>query len=88
MMHPSKAHGPDGFHVIFYQKYWDIVAAEVTSLAFNFLNGGGSIKEINQIFIVIISKIKNAMCMSDFRPITLCNVLYKIIVKTIANRLK
>lgn len=61
---------------------------EVTSLALNFLNDGGSLEEINDTFIVLIPKIKNTDKMVDFRPISLCNVLCKIIAKTIANKLK
>lgn len=56
-------------------------------MALKFLNGGGSVESINQTFIVLIPKIKNIVRVSNFRPISLCNVLYKIIAKTIANRL-
>lgn len=68
--------------------YWDLVSRDVTKLALKFLNEGGSIKDINQTFIVLISKVKNALSMSSFRPISLRNVIYKIIAKTLANRLK
>lgn len=60
MMHPTKASGPNGFHAAFYQRYWSLVGKEVTSLAFNFLNSEGSIEEINQTFILLIPKVKNA----------------------------
>lgn len=57
-------------------------------LALIFLNGGGSTVDINQTFIVLIPKAKDTVSMFDFRPISLYNVLYKIIVKTLANKMK
>jgi hypothetical protein len=49
----------------------------------NILNNHGSLKYINHTYISLIPKVK-----SDFRPISLCNVILKIITKTLANRIK
>lgn len=40
------------------------------------------------LYIVIIPKIKETKSDGNFRHISLCNVLYKITAKTIANRIK
>ena len=54
----------------------------------DFLNNGIMIPDINHTNIVLIPKVKNPKIMFDFRLISLCNVIYKIISKVLTNRLK
>ncbi|XP_038708495.1 uncharacterized protein LOC120003549 [Tripterygium wilfordii] len=87
-MHPLKAPGLDGLNALFYHRHWDIVKGEVTEFCLDVLNGGRSLEEVNFTNIALIPKVSNPIVMTAFRPISLCNVIYKIVAKTIANRLR
>ena len=54
----------------------------------NVLNSNMSMTEINKTNITLVPKVKNPTKMTDFRPISLCNVIYKFISKVLTNRLK
>ena len=87
-MYPIKALGPDGMSAIFFHKYWDVVGNDVMCMVLNVLNSNMSIADINRTNITLIPKINSPSKMSDFRPISLSNVVYKLVSKVIANRLK
>lgn len=84
----NSAPGPDGMSALFYHKYWDIVGQDIISYTLNILNHGHCLDHINYTYISLIPKISHPSTPSDFRPISLCNVLLKIITKTLANRIK
>jgi hypothetical protein len=83
-----KAPRPDGMPAIFFKKLWDAVGTKVQSKVLAFLNGGAMLKGWNYTTIVLIPKVKQPSQLKDLRPISLCNVLYKIISKVLANRMK
>jgi hypothetical protein len=83
-----KASGPDDFEVCFYQKHWSIIGGVVYQAILNFLNNGMFDPMINYTHLALIPKTPNAAIVCDYHPISLCNVLYKIIAKVLANRLK
>lgn len=87
-MHPDKAQGPDGFNPCFFQKYWDIIGQEVFQLVCNFFRHRDFPSTLNATLLVLIPKTAKPKTMQDLRPIALCNVLYKVISKVLANRLK
>ena len=72
----------------FYQKYWDIVGVSVSNCVLQALNTGVMLRDINNTYICLIPKIKNPQKITDYRPISLCNVIYKLISKLLENRLK
>lgn len=77
----------DGMTAGFYQKYWDIVGDDVISAVQNFFQNGQMLRSFNHTQIVLIPKIRTPTQVLQFRPISLCNVFYKIIAKALANRL-
>ncbi|XP_071680036.1 uncharacterized protein [Lolium perenne] len=87
-MFPTKAPGPDGFPAHFFQTHWELCGEEVTSAVIRVLKGEDDMRDINQTFLVLIPKVASPKELGQFRPISLCNVIYKITSKVLANRLK
>jgi hypothetical protein len=88
MRKPNKAPGLDGFTAGFYQRHWGLLGADICRAVLAFLNGGSMPDVVNDTILVLIPKVKNPQELSQFRPIALCNVLYKICSRVSANRLR
>ena len=80
--------GPNGMPPIFYQTFWPDIGLEVLDVVLLCLNSGTLLKSINHTFITFTPKANNPESVTEFRPISLCNVIYKILSKVIVNRLK
>ncbi|KAL8088671.1 hypothetical protein AgCh_038446 [Apium graveolens] len=87
-MNPDKVPGPDGMTPAFFQRHWRIVGENVVKVVQEFFTKGDLNSDLNVTNIVLIPKKKSPSLMNDLRPISLCNVLVKIITKVAANRLK
>ena len=87
-MHPSMAPGLDDMSPLFYHHFWPTVKSIVILIALDFLNHGESPPKFHDTHIVLIPKTKNPEKVTDCRPISLCNVAYKIASKVVANRMK
>nr|GEX85083.1 RNA-directed DNA polymerase, eukaryota, reverse transcriptase zinc-binding domain protein [Tanacetum cinerariifolium] len=79
----DKSPGPDGFTFGFYCHFWKLMEDDVVAAMKYFFQFGSIPKRCNSSFITLISKIRDAKMVTDFRPIS----LYKIIAKILADRL-
>lgn len=84
-MHLSKAPCSDGLSAAFFQRHWNVIGHFVTTSWLEILNGDGDLSIINHIYVALIPKVKNPKRVHEYRPISLCNIIYKIISKCIAN---
>ncbi|WZZ66780.1 hypothetical protein YC2023_078150 [Brassica napus] len=83
-----KAPGPDGFQPVFYQDSWEVVGESVTRCGLSFFESGVLTEGMNDAMVVLIPKVIKPEKIMQFRPISLCNVLFKTITKAMVLRLK
>ncbi|GKB27910.1 aspartic peptidase, partial [Tanacetum coccineum] len=83
----DRAPGPDGFSSAFFKKSWDIVGNDICRAIRDFFVNGKLLKEINHTFLALIPKVSTPLRVTDYRPISCCNVLYKCISKILTNRI-
>ncbi|KAJ9536620.1 hypothetical protein OSB04_un000169 [Centaurea solstitialis] len=84
----DKAPGSDGFSSKFFKDAWEVIGNDVTIAIHNFFYTARLTKEINHTLLCLIPKVPNASCVSDYRPISCCSVLYKCISKLLSDRMK
>lgn len=87
-INPDKAPGLDGMTSLFYQSFWEVTATEIISMVRNFFDSSAFDPQLNQTNIYLIPKTERPQELAEFRPISLCNVSYKIISKILCSRLK
>ncbi|XP_024642261.2 uncharacterized protein [Medicago truncatula] len=87
-MQLDKCQGPDGFNPGFYQHFWSVCSEDIFKECCQWMNEGQFPPTLNSTNIALISKGTEQKSMKDWRSIALCNVLYKLLSKVLANRLK
>lgn len=87
-MRSNAAPGPDGLNAAFYKATWSCTGKDLHNLVTSFYSTGNLPNPINSTHIALIPKINCPITPRDFRPISLYNVSYKIIAKTLAERMK
>jgi len=84
----GKAPSPDGFTINFFHHCWDLIREEVWQVVEESRTSGQVLSTLNSTFLTLISKDEMVTHPKQFRPIALCNIIYKIITKVIAKPLK
>lgn len=84
-MSADKAHGPDGFPILFFQKCWDIVKFDIFKLCEDFYFGNANMERINWANITLIPKCHSPDNPSQYLPISLINSTLKIVSKRLGN---
>ena len=87
-MHPLKAPNPDDMPPLFYQHFWPTVNFVVIQTVLDFRNHGVALPKFHETHFVLIPKNKNLKRVTDYKPISLCNVAYKLASKAVANKMK
>ncbi len=88
-MKNNKSPGSDGLTVEFYKIFWnDIKRYYVNSINYAFENGTLSELQNQGVLTLIPKKDSDLSILTNWRPISLLNVDYKIATKSIANRIK
>lgn len=87
-MHPDKSPGIDGLNPGFFQAYWGILGDDVIRFCEQFFMTGELPRDSNRTVVCLIPKVKQPQQMTDLRPVSLCNVLIRVLSKVMANRLK
>uniref|UniRef100_A0A2N9I4P7 RNase H type-1 domain-containing protein n=1 Tax=Fagus sylvatica TaxID=28930 RepID=A0A2N9I4P7_FAGSY len=85
---PFKAPGPDGLHPGFFQKCWNTVGESVINEVKQIFISGKMPPYLNKTLISLIPKCLGPETLSQFRPISLCNTVYKIVTKIIVCRIR
>lgn len=80
----EKSLGPDGWTIEFYIAFYDLLSHDLLRVVEECKVSGILYNAINSTFIALIPKSDNPSSFDDYCPISLCNVLYKIISKIIA----
>ena len=87
-MEKYKALGPDGFTTNFFHVGWEWLKEEIWALVEDSRKSESILRAINSTFLTLIPKESGIEDPSKLRPISLCNFIYKIISKVIANCIK
>ncbi|XP_072074464.1 uncharacterized protein [Arachis hypogaea] len=83
-----KAPGEDGYPALFFKENWKVLQCSICAFIQKLWQDPPSIQQVNQTLLTLIPKINQPEFVSQFRPIALCNVIYKCLSKILVKRIK
>ena len=83
-----KAPGPDGLHDGFFQCFWHDVQGFVCQEVKRAFISGSIPAFLNTTLVTLIPKCNNPESLANFRLISLCNSVYKVISKVLVSRIR
>ena len=84
----DRSPGPDGWPVEFFIHFFDLLGKDLLNAVEYARKSGRITPSLNSTFLALIPKKDNPTTFVDFRPISLCNLIYNLIYKIIVVRLK
>jgi hypothetical protein len=84
----DKSPGPNGWKIEFFTFFFDLVGDNLLEMVKESRKKGLIAGGLNSTFISLIPKTNNLTTFCDYRPISVCNLCYKLITKIIANRIR
>lgn len=87
-LNANKTPGADGYTSGFFKAGWALLGSEVISSISAFLYTGFLPSATNATVLCLVPKRPGASSISDYRPISCCNTLNKVISKLLVHRLK
>jgi len=79
---------PDAMNPFFFQKFWDVIGDGVSGAVLAILTRHAISPGLNHTFVALIPKKPSPDSITEYCPISVCNVAYKLVTKVISNRLK
>ena len=84
----DRSPGPDGWPAEFYIHFFGLLGKDLLAAIEHTRVSGCVPPSLNSTFLAMIPKKDKPITFADFRPISLCNLLYKLISKVIVVHLK
>ncbi|CAL1401183.1 unnamed protein product [Linum trigynum] len=86
-MGSKQAPGSDGFTGKFFKAFWDIVGTSVVEAVISFFTSSRMLRSFNHTWLTLIPKVDSVETIRQLRSISLCQFVYKVITKIMAERL-